>query len=244
MIARALAQNGATVYILGRRLAKLQEAVAGFTAPAGGAGKLVALQCDATSKDALKAAAESIAASAGYINLLVVNHGILGPQHAPLMARPADDPRGPLRLAEAQENLWNTPLEEVVDVYRTNVASVLFTAVAFLALLDKGNSKGNVKQTSQVIITSSIGGFHRSWQQGGIAYSTSKASVNHLIKCLASFLIQWRIRVNGIAPGSKSAARATYSALVPAFCMYQPDHAWSDGETLTDASIAQSSPPR
>ena len=127
----------------------------------------------------------------------------MGPNDNALLARPADAPGGQLTLQEAQAHLWATPIEDVTEVYKINVAGALYTTIAFLGLLDEGNKKMNVKQTSQVLITSSIGGFHRSWPQAGLAYTTSKAAVTHLVKSLASFLIQWKVRVNGLAPGSK-----------------------------------------
>ena len=176
-------------------------------------GKIIPLECDATSKDSLEAAAKKIASETGYVNLVIANAGIMGPAHPELQPRAVDDPKGPLTIQDVQQSLWKTPMEDIVDVYRTNVAGALFTAVAFLDLLDKGNAKGNVKQTSQVLVTSSIGSFHRSWTMSGLAYTTSKAAVTHLVKSLASFLLQWRVRVNGIAPGSKQVPRSACSRL-------------------------------
>ena len=201
-MARALATNGATVYIIGRRLAKLEEAAASTTNIPQGA-RIIPLECDASSKESLSKAAAHVAEETGYINLLIANAGIIGQNYDELAPRAEDDARGKLTIQEAQKQLWDTDPDKFVEVYKINVAGVLFTATAFLDLLDKGNEKKNVRQMSQVLVTSSIGGFHRSFQQPGLAYTTSKAATTHMVKTLATFLIQWRIRVNAIAPGRK-----------------------------------------
>ena len=74
--------------------------------------------------------------------------------------------------------------------------------IAFLGLLDKGNKKGNVEQTSQVIGTSSIGGFNRA-VPGGYAYGQSKAATTHLMKQMATGLVPYGIRANVLAPGCR-----------------------------------------
>jgi NAD(P)-dependent dehydrogenase (short-subunit alcohol dehydrogenase family) len=66
--------------------------------------------------------------------------------------------------------------------------------------LDAGNKKGNVEQKSQVIATSSIGGFNRV-PLAGFAYGTSKAAATHLMKQFATSLAPHDIRSNVIAPG-------------------------------------------
>ncbi|TGO45589.1 hypothetical protein BCON_0380g00070 [Botryotinia convoluta] len=70
----------------------------------------------------------------------------------------------------------------------------------FLNLLDKGNKKGNVEQKSQVVATSSIGGFNRK-APGGLIYGQSKAATTHLMKQLGTQLAPYDIRCNTIAPG-------------------------------------------
>ena len=209
-MARALARNGATVYILGRRLEKLVSAADSFSAahassdpPPPHTGKLIPLQCDVTSKPSLEQAASRISSETGHVNLVIANAGIIGPTHTALLPRTGDSPLGPVTVGEVQECLWNCAFEDLMEVYKVNVAGTLYTAVAFLGLLDEGNRKGNVKQTSQVLLTSSIAAFHRSWLQSGLGYHTSKAAVNHMVNCLAGFLLQWNIRINGLAPGGK-----------------------------------------
>ena len=199
-MARALATNGATVYILGRRVHTLFEAVVSITNLPEGA-KVIPIECDISSKPSLEAAAFHVAIQTGYINLLIANAATIGPGQPSLAPRSVGDTRSPLTVQETQKVLWDISMDDIVDVYKLNVAATMFTAVAFLDLLDKGNAKKNVKQTSQVLVTSSIAAWHRDWQVPGIGYTTSKAAVNHLTKSLAQFLLQFRIRVNSIAPG-------------------------------------------
>lgn len=160
---------------------------------------IIPLCGDVTSKDDLERIVTSIQTQTGYVNLVIANSGIMGPNNRSLLPS-ADD--GSIPSIEAvQKTLWEFPMQAVTDTYNTNVTGALYTAIAFLDLLDKGNQQRNVKQWSQILITSSIGAYHRSWTQAGLAYTTSKAAVSHMVKSLASFLIQYRIRVNGIAPG-------------------------------------------
>lgn len=79
MLARALANAGAAkVYIAGRRLDVLEQAAAAIAPP----GVVVPVACDVTSQDALTALAAHIEQDAGFLNLLLCNAGIGGPQVA------------------------------------------------------------------------------------------------------------------------------------------------------------------
>jgi NAD(P)-dependent dehydrogenase (short-subunit alcohol dehydrogenase family) len=195
VMARALEANGAKVYIVGRRKDTLDKA-----ASTALHGNIIPLQGDVTSKSSLEDIAAHIATETGYVNLVIANSGIMGPNYNKLVS--GEDGQQIPNIQEVQKILWGPPMEQLADVYNVNVIGVYYTAVAFLDLLDKGNRRGNVQQTSQVLVTSSIGAFYRAWPQAGMAYTTSKAAVTHLTKSLASYLIQYRIRVNAIAPGS------------------------------------------
>jgi len=194
VMARALEANGATVYIVGRRQDRLAAA-----AKLAQHGKLIPLQGDVTSKASLGAMTSHIAADTGYVNLLIANAGIAGPECTNLNL--SDRANANISLADVQARLWETSTEDVTGVFHTNVTAAQYTATAFLGLLDEGNKRGNVRQKSQILITSSIAGFHRDFPSSGLAYVTSKAAVTHLTKSLASYLIKWGIRVNGLAPG-------------------------------------------
>lgn len=137
-MARALARNGATVYILDRDQSKLGTAAGPDAEYAE--GKIVGVECDVTSKASLEKAAARVDSEIGFVNILVANAGINGPRNDVLLPRQEGDERGPLNIHDVKEHLWQLPLEGMIDVYRVNVTGALFTAVAFLELLDRGNA--------------------------------------------------------------------------------------------------------
>lgn len=188
MMTKALAANGAhKVYIVGRRKEKLDEAAS--HAPE----IIVPVVGDVTSKDSLKSIAAQIKSEVGYLNLLVCNSGMMGPQ-IPVKAAEASVSA---YAAAALDMAW----DENVQTFATNSVSPLYTTFAFLELLDGGNKKGNrIGTKSQVLITSSIAGFLRT-PGLSYAYGMSKAATTHLTKQLCSTLVPFDIRVNALAPG-------------------------------------------
>ncbi|KAI1070891.1 hypothetical protein NW752_002523 [Fusarium irregulare] len=187
MFVKALLQNGAAkVYIAGRRKEKLDE----VTSQLG--DKVIGVQCDVTSKSDLQNAVSQIEKDAGYINLLVCNSGIGGPQVKPVTPETT--------MEEWAKSNFDTDFNEYVNTFAINTASVWYTSMAFLGLLKKGNEKANVDQTSQIIVTSSIAAFNKK-APGGWAYGQSKAGAVHAAKQLAVTLPQWNIRANCICPG-------------------------------------------
>lgn len=153
MMAKALAENGAAaVYILGRR-----QDVLDSTAKSIGKSNVRPLVCDVTSKESLQAAADQVKSDFGYLNLLICNSGIAGPQ----TVRPTAATHKNLTVEEFAAANWEVPMDEYTKTFALNATSVWYTTIAFLALLDAGNKKENVVQKSQVIATSSIGGFNK-----------------------------------------------------------------------------------
>merc|ERR1711939_869819 len=71
---------------------------------------------------------------------------------------------------------------------------------SFLSFLTREIRKETSSKKSQVIATSSIGGFNRA-VPGGFAYGQSKAATTHLMKQLATGLAPFGIRSNTLAPG-------------------------------------------
>jgi NAD(P)-dependent dehydrogenase (short-subunit alcohol dehydrogenase family) len=159
MIARSLALNGATVYILGRRLDALQSAAESLDK-----ADLRPVVCDVTSKDSLKLAVDRVQKDAGFINLLVCNAGIGGPQ---TVQRSQDSK---MTLKAFTEANWEISMEAYTRTFEVNTIAVWYTTMAFLELLDEGNKKGNVYQRSQVVAVTSIAGFNKvsSWLQDDI----------------------------------------------------------------------------
>jgi NAD(P)-dependent dehydrogenase (short-subunit alcohol dehydrogenase family) len=105
-----------------------------------------------------------------------------------------------LTLEALQDGLWQHSMEHFTESFHVNVTGAFYTAVAFLDLLAEGNARAFLPQTSQVIITTSLGGFSRR-PAASFAYGSSKAAAGHLAKQLATFLAPYKIRVNAIAPG-------------------------------------------
>ncbi|KAL9634449.1 MAG: hypothetical protein Q9164_004077 [Protoblastenia rupestris] len=190
MMAKALALNDAhKVYIVGRRKDTLEAA-----AKESPHDNIIPLVGDVTSKDSLQSVADRIKAEVGYINVLVANSGVLGPQSTNITAQSS--------IEEFQDTMWKMDFADYTNTFTVNVSAVWFSTIAFIGLLDAGNKKGNVPQKSQVIATSSIAGFNRH-VPGGYAYGQSKAAVTHLMKQLASNLVPYGIRANVVAPGRK-----------------------------------------
>ena len=157
-----------------------------------GLNNVIPIQCDITNQQQLKSTVASIENDVGYINLLVANSGIAGPSGNV----PAD-----ASISQVQEALYKIPMEEFTNTLHVNSTGVFYTIVAFLSLLDAGNKDGTYQNgRSQVITTSSIGGFSRKIT-AGFAYSTSKAATTMLMKVLATYLVPYRIRANIICPG-------------------------------------------
>jgi NAD(P)-dependent dehydrogenase (short-subunit alcohol dehydrogenase family) len=194
MITKALAKNGAKkIYILGRRLDKLQAAAEEH----GMNGNIVPIECDITSQESLGNAASQVEKETGHINLLVANAGIMGPK-----IRPPLDP-ATCSLDDFVEHAWKTPMEEFTNTYEVNVTGVYYSVLAFLKLLNTGNAARNrfrPEVTSQIVAVSSIAGYSR-LRGASFAYNSSKAALTHLMKHLSSFCGRWNIRCNTIAPG-------------------------------------------
>ena len=188
MMTKALALNGAhKVYIIGRRKEVLEAA-----AKESPHGNIIPIVGDVTSKDTLQSIASQIEKEVGYINVLIANSGVGGPQNLSITPETS--------FEDYHSILWNQSFDEYTNTFAVNTAAVFFCIVAFLKLLDAGNNKGNVEQKSQVIATSSIGGFNRR-PKAGFAYGESKAATTHLMKQMATNLAPYGIRSNVIAPG-------------------------------------------
>ncbi|KAF2762317.1 NAD(P)-binding protein [Pseudovirgaria hyperparasitica] len=193
-VAQALDWNGAkAIYILGRRADALSK-----TAKNAKNGSIIPIVTDVSSKGSIAAAAELVRTEQGYINVLFINHGSIGPNTYELFA----DGRVP-GLSELQSTLWQTPMEDFTSTLEINISGAFYTAVAFLDLLDSGNTKstGTPAPKAQVIITTSIAAYSRS-PANGFAYSISKCAATHIVKQLSTCLAPYMIRCNGIAPGA------------------------------------------
>lgn len=137
-----------------------------------------------------------------HIDVLLANSGIIGPKTA-VTTLPTD--RKPT-VQEFADAMWAIPMGDFTQTMHVNVTGVFYTALAFLPLLDEGNKRRALpdstlpKQKSQIVVTTSIAGLSR-MPAAGFAYSASKAGANHLAKMLATYFVPYQIRCNTIAPG-------------------------------------------
>lgn len=189
MMAKALADAGASkVYIVGRRKEVLDKAADTIGKPE----VVVPLVGDVTDKASLQSIASHVGSDVGYLNLLVANAGIGGPQGG----APSPD----MSLDEWVANQLQFEFADFTQTFNVNATSVWFTAMAFLKLLDAGNKKGNVKMSSQVVVTSSIAAYNKK-APGGYAYGQSKSAATMIAKQLSIVLPQWGMRANCLCPG-------------------------------------------
>ncbi|KAJ7863472.1 hypothetical protein B0H14DRAFT_468991 [Mycena olivaceomarginata] len=226
MMAAALENNGATVYIVGRRLDVLKAAAREI----GKHGRIIPLGGDVTDRDSLLSLVDQVKNRHGYIDLLVNNAGIARnlydhPLPSPGDSSPPFDPHSPPDspgsapsapcIKSFQAALWGDPTssEDFADTFATNVTSVYYTTVAFLDLLHQGNIRKQDKfsmsmgrsrpphHSSQVISVSSSGGFRLDSKVLSPSYTLAKTACTHLGKLLANLLAPWGIRSNVLAPG-------------------------------------------
>lgn len=209
MIAQAFANNGARVYIVGRRAEALQTAVEKWgTLLAHPEGKLIPLTADITNKASIEKLVKDIGNREKTIDVLVNNAGI--------SPHTSDVEKGQESAEALQKELWAEKQEDWEATFRTNVIGYVplqpflrlsltdrgryfFTTVAFLPLLSAAGTSGH---TGSVINISSISGITRTTQHH-FMYNTSKSAVIQLNQLLAQEFTQAgvKIRVNSIAPG-------------------------------------------
>jgi len=194
MCALALANNGAKVYIVGRRQEVLENTVRVHgTSLSHPTGRLIPIAADVTSKEALTTLAQTIAHQETHLDLLVNNAGIS-------IGKSAGD-KGEESANSLATELWSESVDDWVQVYKTNVISYFFTTVALLPLLAASTSHRE-GHSSSVINISSMSGI-TNVTQNHISYNVSKAATNQLNQMLAQELSRpgVKVRVNAIAPG-------------------------------------------
>src|SRR4051794_23890920 len=108
-------------------------------------------------------------------------------------------------VAQIQEHLWNTTMEDSQSAMDVNVIGSFYTFVAFAHLLEAGNTHPESRGKkdfiqSQFITVTSLAAFSRTEKVSHI-YQASKAALVHLTKILATQFGPLGIRANSIAPG-------------------------------------------
>ncbi|TIA87875.1 hypothetical protein E3P99_02923 [Wallemia hederae] len=187
MMANCLAQNGAKVYITGRRADKLAETAAS-------SDLIIPVQGDSTKKEDIERIVAHIASNETHVDLLINNSGV-STVKAQLDAEDNSAAAVSKRMMEQSFDDWTNP-------YAINVAAIYFTTAAFLPLLvakrqHKGGESGNV------INVTSISGLINNSQGGQFSYNANKRAAVGLTNQLALELARPHlgIRVNQLALG-------------------------------------------
>ncbi|KAG8758680.1 hypothetical protein FRC14_007597 [Serendipita sp. 396] len=182
MMAAALVQNGAKVYIASRKEKQLKEVSEALTKQ--GPGSCSYIVADLGSKAGCDALSSAFKAKESKLHILVNNSGAT----------------------------WGAAFNEVPEkegwdrILNLNVKSIFYMTANFADYLEKDATPldpGRVVNISSVASISTVsdssglaGSGHGLW-----SYHTSKAAVNHLTSNLASTLIKRNITVNAILPG-------------------------------------------
>jgi len=194
MCAQAFANNGARVYIVGRRQEVLDQAVKAHGQDLANGGKLIPITADTTSKESISQLVKEISRREKHVNVLVNNAGISGDDRQSVE-------KGDEGAKALSEELWAPTVEDWEDTYRTNVIGYYFTTVAFIPLLAAA-TEHNPGHSACVINNSSISGTTRTTQHH-YQYNVSKGATSHLNTLLAQELRRpgVRVRVNAFSPG-------------------------------------------
>lgn len=197
MAAQALSYNGAKVYIVGRRQEKLDAAMKHHSP--SGPGEIIAIQGDISSKDGLEKLVSTIESKEKALHFLINNAGINTGATSPDKSKDATEMKNALWKETGEKDPEAASFQAWTDTYRTNVAAMYFTTVAFLPLLEAG-SKTTKGFSSGVTIISSMSGITKQSQGGMFSYNSSKGAAIHLNEMLATELAnnKIKIRVNSI----------------------------------------------
>jgi NAD(P)-dependent dehydrogenase (short-subunit alcohol dehydrogenase family) len=186
-VARELAANGVTVLVGSRNLAR-GEAAARQIGPAA-----IAIQIDVTDNASIVAAAETIRAGFGRLDLLVNNAGI---------SNSGRDPTANIEEYARTTRASNVSFDEMRAVWETNVFGVLAVYQAVLPLLRLSSDARIVNVSSGVgsLATNADPAF-RFRRIFGPVYPASKAALNAITLAMMIELEGTGIKVNLVSPG-------------------------------------------
>ncbi|KAK4541669.1 hypothetical protein LTR36_007813 [Oleoguttula mirabilis] len=192
--AKALAANGAKVYITGRRVEKLKDAE---TTDSASGGSIIGVQMDVTDKDSIRAAAKQISEKEKHVNLLVNNAGVSGVNYGS-----SGMPKG--SAEEISKAMFDSQTIEDWDwIFKVNATSSYFVSAAFLPLLCAARDTAGYPEAGSILNISSISGITKESQNGQFCYNASKAAAISLTEQLAVDFKRpgLEVRVNTLAPG-------------------------------------------
>lgn len=188
MIAETYHAQGATIYLVGRRVEKLQETKSAILADnSTGKGDIIILDGDVSTRQGIESLVSSYEKHTSHMDVLVSNAGVLKWEGKPW--------KETLNADEMKEHFLSSSVEDWTQTNTINVTAMWHLSGAFLPHLSRSQHGGSI------LITSSISGLHWSATTGVASYAASKAAVNHLTKLMANKLRGLYIRVNAIAPG-------------------------------------------
>lgn len=173
MIATALVQGGARVFIASRKVAHCEEAAARLNA-LGAEGSAEAFAGDVSSEEGVNALAAEVAGRTDRLNILVNNAGL----------------SWGAELGSFPYHAWNRVLS-------VNVTGLFHLTQQLLPLLDAAATH---EDPARVINLGSVMGT-QPIADDAYSYTASKAAVHHLTRALAIELAARRITVNAFAPG-------------------------------------------
>lgn len=224
-IASALYQNGAAkIYILGRRLNVLQDAIKTLesspSAPKSTTSVLAAISCDVADLDSVKAAATQVEKETGHVDVLINNAGVIGPKNGQDIYKAESI----TELRDVMTKEW----DGWSNAFAINTQAVIGVSAIFLPLLEAANTRrgyapgkvsgpGNARahdksklegigasndddRMAHIITVASVASYMR-WVSAGLAYNATKSAAAHLGKMMATFLAEWGIRSNIVCPG-------------------------------------------
>ncbi|REC62346.1 dehydrogenase [Chryseobacterium pennae] len=190
-IAKALANNGYTVYLGSRNLQK------GETAAAEIGSNAKAIQLDITDSDSVNSAVTKVQSEVGFLTLLVNNAAI---SHAGTSGRTMEEVLGAQRASIV-------PIDELKTVWDTNVFGTLAITQAFLPLLQKALAARIVTVSSALgslgINANPENPFRSAFDA---AYGASKTALNGIFLSLAIDLEKTNIKVHLVSPGFTATA--------------------------------------
>lgn len=190
-IAKALVENGYTVYVGSRDLAKGEAAAREL----GGSAK--AIHLDITDSDSINTALETVKKEQGYLSLLVNNAAV---SHAGALGRTMEEVLGAQRASIAT-------ISELKTVWDTNVFGTLALTQSFLPLLHQANNARIVTVSSalgSLGINSNPENPYRS--NFDAVYGASKTALNGIFLSLAIELEDTNIKVHLVSPGFTATA--------------------------------------
>lgn len=190
-IAKALVENGYTIYVGSRDFQKGKAAAELL----GGSAK--AIQLDITDSDSIAQAVKTVENESGYLTLLVNNAAI---SHAGASGRTMEEVLGSQRASII-------PINELKTVWETNVFGTLAVTQAFLPLLHKASGARIVTVSSalgSLTINANPENPYRS--NFDAAYGASKTALNGIFLSLAIDLENTGIKVHMVSPGFTATA--------------------------------------